>query len=240
MQIGFLTIKQADDILKYYPSKGKWTPQPSYAKITGTVGQLNASTDVTGEGTLFTSQLSPLDWLVIDENLVQVSSITDDLNLTLFEPITTSGTAQPEKLSSVEADDYARLLTEKVTYLQYAYDKILYSRFYFLPDAAERTDEEFYILQKAQAFLSAYYLNNPNPNRHLHNQSLGIVSEQIGDTSVDYASGTRPDNTNEFPQDVKDILGLFEHKNRTLRIHRRGAEQNLTEVYYPRGAGWTF
>lgn len=240
MQIGFLTIKQADDILKYYPSKGKWTQQPVFAKITGTVGQMSSSNEVAGEGTLFTSQLSALDWLVIDENLVQVSSIIDDLNLILFEPITTAGTVQPEKLTASEADDYARLLNDKITYLQYAYDKIIYSRFYFLPDAADRTDDEFYVLQKAQAFLSAYYLNNPNPNRHLHNQAVGIVSESIGDTSVNYASGTRPDNTNEFPQDVKDVLGVFEHKNQTLRIHRRGAEQNLTEVYYPRGAGWTF
>lgn len=239
MLIGFVTIKQADDLLKYSLARGKWKPTPSYAKLSGLIKKSNASADLEGDvNCLFTTQLTPGDWIVLDEYLLQVISITDDQHLTVSEPFTTSADGPAEKLSSVEAGEYSELLTEKITYLSNAYDCILYSRFYALPE--EKTTDEYYILQKAQAFLAAFTLTNPTPNRHYKNQNSGIVSESIGDTSVDYINSGKQDSINDLPQEVRNILNIFEHKNRTVKLHRNGMIQNTEDVYYPRGTEWNY
>lgn len=239
MQIGFVTIKQADDLLKYPLAKGKWKTTPAYPKISGLIKKSNASADLEGDANaLFTSQLAVNDWIVLDEFLMQVISITDDQHLTVSEPVTTSADGPAEKLTSVEAGEYSELLTEKITYLSNAYDCILYSRFYSIPD--EKTENEYYILQKAQSYLAAFTLSNPTPNRHLKNQNDGIVSESIGDTSVDYINSGKQDAMNDFPPAVRNILSIFEHKNRTIKLHRNGMVQNTEDVYYPRGPEWNY
>ena len=64
MRVGYCTIKEADDLLKYSLGKGKWKTTPIYPKLTGTVKKINASDQVTGEGTLFTSQLESGSWQI--------------------------------------------------------------------------------------------------------------------------------------------------------------------------------
>lgn len=237
MQIGYVTLKQADDLLKYSLAKGKWKTTPSYPKLSGLIKKSNNSNYLEGDvNCLFTTQLSAGDWIVLDEFLLQVVSIVDDQHLTVSEPVTTSADGTAEKLSSVEAGEYSELLTEKITYLSNAYDCILYSRFYSLP--AETTDAEYYILQKAQAYLAAFTLTNPNPNRHLRNQNLGIKKEKIGDAETEYVESKKPDQFNEFPQDVKMMLRQFENRNRTVKLFRTGMEQNTEDVIYPSGYGW--
>jgi len=238
MRVGYCTIKEADDLLKYSLGKGKWKTTPIYPKLTGTVKKINSSDQVTGDGTLFTSQLESGSWIVLDEYLVQVASITDDLNLTISEAISTSGDLQAEKLTSVEAGEYSELLTEKITYLSNAYDAIIYSKFYSLPE--EPSDKEFYILQKSQAYLASFTLNNPTPNRHIRNQNSGIVSESIGDTSVTYIDSGKQDSMNSFPEDVRMMMNVFEHKNKIVKLHRTGMVQNTIDVYYPRGPEWNY
>lgn len=239
MQIGYVTLKQADDLLKYSLIKGKWKQTPAYPKLSGLIKKSNASADLEGDvNCLFTVQLAVGDWIVLDEFLLQVVSIVDDQHLTVSEPVTTSADGPAEKLTSVEAGEYSELLTEKITYLSHAYDCILYSRFYALPE--EPTTDEYYILQKSQAYLAAFTLSNPTPNRHLRNQNNGIVSESIGDTSVDYINSGKQDAMNDMPQDVRNILNVFEHKNRTVKLHRNGMVQNTVDVYYPRGPEWNY
>ena len=239
MQVGYVTLKQADDLLKYSLAKGKWKTTPSYPKLSGLIKKSTASADLEGDvNCLFTTQLSAGDWIILDEYLLQVISVIDDQHLTVSEPVTTSEDGTAEKLSSVEAGGYSELLIEKITYLSYAYDCILYSRFYSIP--AELTDQEYYTLQKAQAFLAAFTLSNPTPNRHLRNQNNGIVSESIGDTSVDYINSGKQDAMNDFPPEVRNIMNVFEHKNRTVKLHRTGMTQNTVDVYYPRGPEWNY
>ena len=239
MRVGYCTIKEADDLLKYSLAKGKWKTTPSYPKLSGLIKKSNSSADLEGDAnTLFMSQLAVGDWIILDEYLLQVVSITDDQHLTVSEPVTTSADGPAEKLTSVEAGEYSELLTEKITYLSNAYDCILYSRFYSIP--TELSDQEYYILQKAQAYLAAFTLSNPTPNRHLRNQNNGIVSESIGDTSVDYINSGKQDGMNDMPQDVRNILNIFEHKNRTVKLHRNGMVQNTVDVYYPRGPEWNY
>lgn len=239
MQIGFVTIKQADDLLKYSLAKGKWKTTPAYAKISGLIKKSNNSNYLEGDvNCLFTTQLMSGDWIVLDEYLLQVISVIDDQHLTVSEPVTTSADGTAEKLTSVEAGEYSELLTEKITYLSNAYDCILYSRFYSVPK--EPTTDEYYILQKAQAYLAAFTLTNPDPNRHIKNQNKGIISESIGDTSVSYVNSGKQDAMNDFPPDVRNILNIFEHKNRTVKLHRAAMVQNTVDVYYPRGPEWNY
>lgn len=239
MQVGYVTLKQADDLLKYSLAKGKWKTTPSYPKLSGLIKKSNNSNYLEGDANcLFTTQLSAGDWIILDEYLLQVISVIDDQHLTVSETVTTSADGTAEKLSSVEAGEYSELLTEKITYLSHAYDCILYSRFYSLPE--EPTTDEYYILQKAQAYLAAFTLSNPVPNRHIKNQNNGIVSESIGDTSIDYVNSGKQDAMNDFPPEVRNIMNVFEHKNRTVKLHRTGMTQNTVDVYYPRGSEWNY
>lgn len=239
MQVGYCTIKEADDLLKYSLGKGKWKTTPSYPKLSGLIKKSNNSNYLEGDvNCLFTTQLSAGDWIVLDEYLLQVISVIDDQHLTVSEPVTTSADGPAEKLTSVEAGEYSELLTEKITYLSNAYDCILYSRFYSIP--TELTDQEYYTLQKAQAYLAAFTLSNPTPNRHIRNQNSGIVSESIGDTSVTYIDSGKQDSMNSFPEDVRMMMNVFEHKNKIVKLHRTGMVQNTIDVYYPRGPEWNY
>lgn len=215
---GYATVLEADALLA--DELGfifdEWNTVPAGTALTGQY-QTGASLDkLSGTGTSADTELSVGDILHLgDYATARVQTIDSPTEVTLESDISEiSENTTLYKLTIEKAASMASVLTKKGKALTSAYRRILRSDDLSIPDSP--TEEQKAEIAKAQIYFAAHLYYDPEENRHIENQRMGIKSESVGDAQVTYGSAADP-----FPPGVKALLQSFSLRYRPTRVERR-------------------
>jgi hypothetical protein len=218
MKIGFVTIQEADNFLSAWIDSDKWIFSGKFPSIDGT-GKITTPLDtIVGTGTNFLTSLNASQYIKVDDYLAKILAIIDDTTVKLDRDLEAIE-GKIYKLSPSEFETESTNLKKKIQALFYAYNKLVTSPFYVLPETVSDNMKNSQILL-ALHFLEQKILKTAKESIHLKNQSLGIEEYSISDMTYKYKQRGSTEKINFFPQDVQDMLTHYKTTNQFIHLGR--------------------